>query len=352
MMTKIDYKSLTLGELKTLLGEMGQPAFRAGQVYSWLHQKQVTSFEEMTNLPQALRDRLAQEGYITVHKVARKLVSKLDGTQKFLFQLRDGNCIETVLMKYKHGNSLCISSQVGCRMGCNFCASTLGGLVRNLTASEMLDEVYTAERVSGRTVGGVVLMGIGEPLDNFDNVVAFMTILSSKEGRNLSLRHLSLSTCGLVPEIERLAQYRFPLTLSISLHAPQDVTRRQIMPIANRYPLKELMAACERYFAETGRRISFEYALIAGQNDTPAHAKELAKLLGGKNCHINLIPVNEVKERAARRPQKAAVEAFRASLERAGLNATVRRELGSDIAAACGQLRRESARQTEQKEEL
>ena len=349
---KQDIKSRTIEQLQEEFSLLSLPRFRAGQVYAWLHQKGARSFEEMTNLPKDLRAQLDGRYYINRLEVERLLVSKVDGTEKYLLRLGDGNCIEAVLMEYHHGNTLCISTQVGCRMGCKFCASTLGGLVRNLTASEMLDEVYTAERVSGRTVGGVVLMGIGEPLDNFDNVVAFMTILSSKEGRNLSLRHLSLSTCGLVPEIERLAQYRFPLTLSISLHAPQDVTRRQIMPIANRYPLKELMAACERYFAETGRRISFEYALIAGQNDTPAHAKELAKLLGGKNCHINLIPVNEVKERAARRPQKAAVEAFRASLERAGLNATVRRELGSDIAAACGQLRRESARQTEQKEEL
>ena len=229
-MTMTDYKSLTLGELKTLLGEMGQPAFRAGQVYSWLHQKQVTSFEEMTNLPQTLRDRLAQEGYITVHKVARRLVSKLDGTQKFLFQLRDGNCIETVLMKYKHGNSLCISSQVGCRMGCNFCASTLGGLVRNLTPSEMLEEVYAAQRESGEKVSSIVLMGIGEPLDNFDNVMQFLEILSSPEGMNLSLRHVSLSTCGLVDGIYKLMEKKLQLTLSISLHAPNDEIRNRTMP--------------------------------------------------------------------------------------------------------------------------
>lgn len=346
-----DIKSMTLEELTAWLKEQGEPAFRAKQIFHWLY-RGVSSFDEMTDLSKALREKLASLAFLTPPQAARKQVSRLDGTIKYLWELSDGNCVEAVLMRYQHGNTVCISCQVGCRMGCAFCASTLAGKVRNLTPAEMIDQVLFTQLDSGAPISNIVLMGIGEPLDNFDNVVAFMTILSSKEGRNLSLRHLSLSTCGLVPEIERLAQYRFPLTLSISLHAPQDVTRRQIMPIANRYPLKELMAACERYFAETGRRISFEYALIAGQNDTPAHAKELAKLLGGKNCHINLIPVNEVKERAARRPQKAAVEAFRASLERAGLNATVRRELGSDIAAACGQLRRESARQTEQKEEL
>ena len=304
MMTKIDYKSLTLGELKTLLGEMGQPAFRAGQVYSWLHQKQVTSFEEMTNLPQALRDRLAQEGYITVHKVARKLVSKLDGTQKFLFQLRDGNCIETVLMKYKHGNSLCISSQVGCRMGCNFCASTLGGLVRNLTPSEMLEEVYAAQRESGEKVASIVLMGIGEPLDNFDNVMQFLEILSSPEGMNLSLRHVSLSTCGLVDGIYKLMEKKLQLTLSISLHAPNDEIRNRTMPVNKKYNVAELM---------------------------------------------NLIPVNPVKERGYQRGSRESIARFQQQLEKLGINATVRRELGSDINAACGQLRRAAEQEAQQR---
>lgn len=349
MMTKIDYKSLTLGELKTLLGEMGQPAFRAGQVYSWLHQKQVTSFEEMTNLPQALRDRLAQEGYITVHKVARKLVSKLDGTQKFLFQLRDGNCIETVLMKYKHGNSLCISSQVGCRMGCNFCASTLGGLVRNLTPSEMLEEVYAAQRESGEKVSSIVLMGIGEPLDNFDNVMQFLEILSSPEGMNLSLRHVSLSTCGLVDGIYKLMEKKLQLTLSISLHAPNDEIRNRTMPVNKKYNVAELMKACRDYFRVTGRRISFEYALIGGVNDRPQDAKELAALLKGMPCHVNLIPVNPVKERGYQRGSRESIARFQQQLEKLGINATVRRELGSDINAACGQLRRAAEQEAQQR---
>ena len=339
---KQELRGMTQEELESLLTGMGQPRFRAGQLFDWLHKKRAASFDEMTNLPLALRKKL-EEGYtVGALKTVRRLESRLDGTKKFLFELWDGACVEAVWMEYKHGNTVCISTQVGCRMGCRFCASTLGGLVRNLTSGEMLGEIYQLERECGR-IGGVVLMGIGEPLDNFENVVRFLQLLSSPGGMNLSLRHVSLSTCGLVPEIDRLAEYRFPLTLSISLHAPDDETRGKIMPVNQRYPVGELMAACERYFERTGRRISFEYALIAGETDTSRHAEKLVRLLAGKNCHVNLIPVNPVKERGYQRGSRQEIERFRRLLEQGGINATVRRELGSDINAACGQLRRETA---------
>lgn len=325
---------------------MGLPRFRAGQIYSWLHKQQVTSFDEMTNLSVELRRQLDEKFYINAISVKKRLVSSIDGTVKYLYGLSDGNAVESVLMHYHHGTSLCISTQVGCRMGCAFCASTLGGLVRNLTASEMLDEVYTAGRDSRQHIDSIVLMGIGEPLDNFEQVMRFLEILSSPEGLNLSLRHLSLSTCGLVEQINQLADEKLQLTLSVSLHAPNDEIRNRSMPINKRYGIDELLAACRNYFAQTGRRVSFEYALIEGVNDQPEHARELAHRLRGMAAHVNLIPVNPVRETGIRRSTRTAVAQFQKQLETLGVNATVRRELGSDINAACGQLRRQDAAQS------
>lgn len=346
-MEKKDLSSLTLPKLtEWVTGSLGQPKFRAGQIYQWIHQKRVGSFAEMTNLPAALREQLAGEAFLTVLHTRRRLESQIDDTKKLLLELPDGNCVEAVLMRYQHGLSLCISTQVGCRMGCRFCASTLGGLVRNLTPAEMLGEVYEAENQAGEPIGSLVLMGIGEPLDNFENVMDFLTILSSPEGRNLSLRHVSLSTCGLCDRIDELADRKLGLTLSISLHAADDETRSAIMPINQKYDIMRLMQSCRRYFEVTGRRISYEYSLIAGVNDTAAHAERLAHLLGDQPCHVNLIPVNPVKERGTRRPDREAVRRFEKRLNDLGINATVRRELGSDIAAACGQLRRAEAGST------
>ena len=350
---KQDIKSLELAELTEAMVRMGQPKFRGKQVYSWLHEKRVESFEEMSNLPAAFRQQLAQNYYINSLSIIRKLTSKIDGTQKYLLRLKDNNCVEAVLMKYKYGNSVCISTQVGCRMGCKFCASTLAGLVRSLEPSEMLDEIYTVTRDSGQRVSNVVLMGIGEPFDNYDNVMKFLHILSSPEGYNLSLRHLSLSTCGLVDRIYQLAEEKVGLTLSISLHAPNDEIRSQTMPINKRYPIDELLEACRYYFNKTGRRISFEYALIEGVNDEVRHANELADRLRGMSAHVNLIPVNPVKERGFKRGSRQRIEAFQKALEARGVNATIRRELGADINAACGQLRREYDQQRSQgREEL
>ena len=350
---KQDIKSLELAELTEAMVQMGQPKFRGKQVYSWLHEKRVESFEEMSNLPAAFRQQLAQNYYINSLSIIRKLTSKIDGTQKYLLRLKDNNCVEAVLMKYKYGNSVCISTQLGCRMGCKFCASTLAGLVRSLEPSEMLDEIYTVTRDSGQRVSNVVLMGIGEPFDNYDNVMKFLHILSSPEGYNLSLRHLSLSTCGLVDRIYQLAEEKVGLTLSISLHAPNDEIRSQTMPINKRYPIDELLEACRYYFNKTGRRISFEYALIEGVNDEVRHANELADRLRGMSAHVNLIPVNPVKERGFKRGSRQRIEAFQKALEARGVNATIRRELGADINAACGQLRREYDQQRSQgREEL
>ena len=340
-MEKRDIKSLTLPALTEELAEMGLPRFRAGQIYRWLHGRRVSTFAEMTDLSAALRGQLDEKYYINAIRIKKRLVSQIDGTVKYLYELRDGNCVEAVLMHYHHGDTLCISTQVGCRMGCKFCASTLAGRVRDLAASEMLDEVYAAQADSGSRVDGVVLMGIGEPLDNFENVLAFLEILSSPEGLNLSLRHVSLSTCGLVDKIRELAKHKLQLTLSVSLHAPNDAIRDRSMPVNRRYPIDPLLDACRDYFRETGRRVSFEYALLAGINDAPEHAAELAARLRGMGAHVNLIPVNEVKETGYRRGDRAAIERFRAELERRGVNATIRRELGADISAACGQLRRQ-----------
>lgn len=337
-MPKIDIMSLDFNELNNAISDLGEQKFRAKQIFDWIHIKKVTSFNEMTNLSANLRKKLDENFYITKIEVIRKLVSK-DGTVKYLFALPDGTAVESVVMNYKHGNSLCISTQVGCKMGCSFCASTIAGFERHLTPSEMLSQVYFTHKQHG--IGSIVLMGIGEPLDNFDNVMKFLRILSSPDGHNMSLRHLSLSTCGIVPRIYELAELDLGLTLSISLHAPNDELRKKIMPIANKYSLDELISACKDYFDKTGRRISFEYSLIDGVNDTEECAYQLSDLLKGFNCHVNLIPINEVKERSYRASKINSVERFKNILTRRGINATVRRTLGTDISAACGQLRKD-----------
>ena len=335
----IDIKSLNLQEMTQLLRDMGEPAFRGKQVFSWLH-RGVTSFEEMSNLSKALRQKLSEQCYITVPSVARKQCSAQDGTVKYLWRLGDGNCIETVLMRYHHGNTVCISSQVGCRMGCAFCASTIAGKVRDLTASEILDQVMFTQIDSGLPISNIVLMGIGEPLDNFDDVMRFLELVNSEEGMNISMRHISLSTCGLVPKIDELAKKKLQLSLAISLHGPNDTIRDKIMPVNKAYPIDELLAACRRYYDATSRRIHFEYAMIDGVNDSIADAKELLRRLKGLPAHINLIPLNHVEESPLKPSSKANVAAFQKCLEDGGITATVRRTLGSDIDASCGQLRR------------
>ena len=335
----MNLKSMTLPELSALLKEMGQPAFRAKQLYGWLH-RGVRSYEEMTNLPGALRAALAEKYPIHAPTVLRRQESQKDGTIKYLWQLSDGNCVETVLMRYHYGNTVCISTEVGCRMGCAFCASTIGGLVRKLEPFEMLDEVLFTQVDSGQPISHIVLMGIGEPLDNFDNVMRFLELVNSPEGMNISMRHISLSTCGLVPMIDRLAKRKLQLTLSVSLHAPNDQIRNTIMPVNKAYPSQELLDACRRYYAETSRRISFEYAMIDGVNDSVENARELISRLRGLPAHFNLIPLNHVEESPLKPSSKAAVSLFQKTLEDAGIPATVRRTLGGDIDASCGQLRR------------
>ena len=335
----MNLKSLTLTELTALLKEQGEPGFRAKQVYIWLH-KGVRSYEEMTNLPQSLRNRLQEQYPICPPQVARKQVSKLDGTTKYLWELSDGNCVESVLMRYHHGNTVCISTEVGCLMGCAFCASTHGGLVRRLEPFEMLDQVLFTQIDSGLPVSNIVLMGIGEPLDNYDNVMRFLELVNSPEGMNISMRHISLSTCGLVPKIDQLAQKKLQLTLSVSLHAPNDAIRNTIMPVNKAYPIDELIVACRRYYEATSRRISFEYAMINGVNDRPEDAKELLRRMKGLPAHFNLIPLNHVEESPLKPSTRQAVARFQQLLEEGGITATVRRTLGSDIDASCGQLRR------------
>jgi len=319
---------------------MGEKRFRADQIFEWLHVKRVQRFDEMTNISAQFRIRLEEKFCIKSLFIVKKLESTRDNTVKYLYRLPDGNHVETVLMEYNHGNTVCVSTQVGCKMGCKFCASTIAGYKRDLAPGEILMQIYTAEKDSGRKIGGVVLMGIGEPLDNFDNVVCFLNLLSCEKGMNLSLRHVSLSTCGLVPKIYELAKLNLGLTLSISLHAPDNKARSEIMPVNDRYDINELIKACKDYFKTTGRRISFEYALINGHNDSREDAAKLAKLLGGFVCHVNIIPVNKIKERDFASDRKSA-QRFREYLEQLGINATVRRTLGADIDAACGQLRRE-----------
>ena len=330
---------MTLDELQADLSAMGQPRFRAKQVYTWMH-RGVTSFDEMTDLPAALRERLAGEYTLTYPTVARCLRSQKDGTIKYLWRLMDGNCVESVLMRYHHGNTVCISCEVGCPMGCAFCASTRGGLVRRLTPSEMLDQVIFTQKDSGLPISNIVLMGIGEPLDNYDTVLRFLHLVNSPEGLNIGMRHISLSTCGLADRIERLAQEDLQLTLSISLHAPDDAVRSEIMPINRKYNIETLLAACRAYFDRTGRRISLEYAMIRDVNDTPQMARLLARRLRGLPAHVNLIPLNEVAESPLKPSLPETVRQFQNILEENGITATVRRTLGSDINASCGQLRR------------
>ena len=342
----MNLKSMTQPEIGAILKELGEPAFRAKQVFTWLH-KGVRSYEEMTNLPKQLRDKLAKAYPICAPKVIRKQESQKDGTIKYLWELSDGNCVETVLMRYHYGNTVCISTEVGCRMGCAFCASTLGGLVRRLEPFEMLDQVLFTQVDSGLPVGHIVLMGIGEPLDNFDNVMRFLELVNSPDGMNISMRHISLSTCGLVPGIDRLAEKKLQLTLSVSLHAPTDEIRNTIMPVNKAYPTEELLEACRRYYATTGRRISFEYAMINGVNDTEEAAKLLLKRLKGLPAHMNLIPLNHVEESPLKPSTRQAVMRFQKILEDGGIPATVRRTLGGDIDASCGQLRRKYTKQTQ-----
>ena len=337
---KLDILSMSFDELSEKMWESGEKSFRASQIYEWLHKKRATDFSEMTNLSLSLREKLSDKFYIERLTCVRNLRSSLDETEKFLLELSDGNHVKTVLMRYEHGDSLCVSTQVGCKMGCRFCASTIAGFKRSLKPSEILLQLYEAERISGRKVSSIVLMGIGEPLDNFDNVVRFLELLSSEKGTNMSLRHVSLSTCGLVDKIYELAELNFGLTLSISLHATTDEKRSELMPVNKRYQISELMKACRDYFATTGRRISFEYSLIDGVNDSMDDAKALAKLVSGMPSHINIIPVNKIKERDFHSSRPAA-ESFCRLLNSLGVNATVRRTLGADIDAACGQLRRE-----------
>ncbi len=335
-----DIKSLDMEELTEYIESLGEKRFRAKQIYKWLHQDFVTEFDEMTNIPVTLREKLKSTAEIYSVKPVKVLVSQIDGTRKYLYELNDGNIIESVLMRYHHGNSVCISTQVGCRMGCRFCASTLDGLERQLTPSEMLDEIYRIQKDTGERVSNVVLMGSGEPLDNFDNVMKFLKLISDENGINISQRNITLSTCGIVPKIRELADRKMQITLAISLHASDDVTRKELMPVANKYTIEEVLNACRYYFDVTGRRITFEYSLVAGVNDRKDEAKRLGELLKGINCHVNLIPVNPIKERNFRQSIKKDVEKFKNVLEKYKINVTIRREMGRDIQGACGQLRK------------
>ncbi|WP_455502639.1 23S rRNA (adenine(2503)-C(2))-methyltransferase RlmN [Blautia sp.] len=334
-----DIKSMNKEELKNLMTELGEKPFRAKQIYSWLHEHLVTSYEEMGNIPGKLKEKLKAYPIVALEMVDEQ-ISAIDGTRKYLFRLSDGNVIESVLMRYKHGNSVCISSQVGCKMGCRFCASTIGGWTRNLLPSEMLDQIYRIQSITGERVSNVVVMGTGEPMDNYDNIVRFVHLLSDEGGLNISQRNITVSTCGIVPKIYELAKEKLQITLALSLHAPNDEKRRELMPIAQRYSMDEVLDACRNYFQETGRRITFEYSLVAGVNDSDEDARELSSRIHDINCHVNLIPVNPIKERSYRRSTHLAVENFKIKLEKCGINVTIRREMGSDIDGACGQLRK------------
>lgn len=343
---KQDLKSMTLAEMTQALTQLGEPAFRAKQIFVWLH-KGVRSFEDMTNISKLLRQKLNEHYYITVPEIVRKQQSAKDGTIKYLWKLSDGNCVETVLMRYHHGNSICISSEVGCAMGCAFCASTKGGLVRRLTPAEMVDQVLFSSLDSGLPISNIVLMGIGEPLDNYDTVLRFLELINSPDGMNIGMRHISLSTCGLVNQIEKLAELKLQLTLSVSLHAPSDEIRSTIMPVNRKYNVEELLAACRNYFQKTGRRISFEYAMIRDVNDSQEIAEMLAQKLDGIAAHVNLIPLNNIEESPLKPSSKKAIADFQETLQRYGIPATVRRTLGSDIDASCGQLRRKYEKKRE-----
>lgn len=339
-MERPDIRSMTEEELRDFMASLGEAPYRAGQVFSWMHRELASSSEEMTNISKALRKTLSVEAeYVTLKKVDVR-ISRIDGTRKYLFALPDGNVIESVLMRYHHGNSVCVSSQAGCRMGCRFCASTLEGLARNLRASEILGQVYEIERDTGERVSNIVIMGSGEPMDNYDNVLRFIRLITCEKGLNISQRNITLSTCGIVPGIRRLAEEGIPLTLALSLHASDDKVREQLMPVAKVYKLDEIMDACHYYFKKTGRRVTFEYSLVQGVNDNLQEAAKLAELIGDMHGHVNLIPVNPIKERDYIQPDRKATEAFRSYLENKGIAVTVRREMGRDIGGACGQLRK------------
>jgi len=335
---KTDVKNMTREELRDLMKQMGQPAFRGDQIFSWLASG-ATQFDQMTNLPEGLRERLREEFGITCHEIQQVQTSKSDGTKKYLFRLADGNAIESVFMRYKFGNSICVSTQAGCRMGCRFCASTIGGLCRNLTAAEILEEILAVQRDTGERIGHVVLMGTGEPFDNYDNVARFLRLVHDPKGLNLSLRNITVSTCGIIPNMKRFAEEFPQVNLAVSLHASNDQLRSRLMPINRKYPMEELLQACREHVEMTGRRITFEYTLVKGVNDREENLTQLIKLLSGMNCHVNLIPMNPVSERDLRGTDRRFAEEFRSKLENKGIQATVRRELGSDIDAACGQLR-------------
>ena len=335
-----DIKSLTLSQLKEEMESLGEKSFRAGQLYEWMHEKLAEGYEEMTNIPRRLAEQCALRFEYTTLKTVQMQESKLDGTRKYLFALPDDNLVESVWMRYKHGNAVCISSQVGCRMGCRFCASTLDGLERNLLPSEMLEQIYAITRQTGERVSNVVVMGTGEPMDNFDNLLRFIMLLTDENGLHISQRNITVSTCGIVPRMYQLADRQLQITLALSLHAATDEKRRELMPVANRYSLQELMEACKYYFEKTGRRITFEYSLVKDVNDTNEDVIQLTKLIKGLNCHVNLIPVNPIRERDYVQSERHAVESFKNKLEKNGINVTIRREMGRDIDGACGQLRR------------
>ena len=338
-MEKIDIKSLNYDELADYIVSIGEKKFRAAQLYSWMHEKLACSYDEMTNISDKLKKVLKENTLYTCLEPVRVQESQIDGTKKYLFRLYDGNLIESVFMRYHHGNSVCISSQVGCKMGCRFCASTLNGCVRNLEPSEMLDQIYRIQSLTGERVSNVVIMGSGEPMDNYDNVVKFLGLINSDKGLNISQRNITVSTCGLVPRIKQLAELKLQITLAISLHAPNDELRKTMMPIAYTYSIEQIMDVCRYYLLQTARRISFEYSLVKGVNDSPECAKQLIKLVHGMNCHINLIPVNPIKERDYEQSEKNSIHNFKEILEKAGVNVTIRREMGRDIDGACGQLR-------------
>ena len=337
---KKDIRAYTYEELQEEIKNLGEKAFRAKQIYEWIHQRQVESFEEMTNLSKSLRQQLEEIYELLPVEMVERQESAVDGTNKFLFRLYDGNVVESVLMRYHHGNSVCISSQVGCRMGCRFCASTIGGLERNLSASEMLGQIYQIQKIIGERVSNVVIMGTGEPLDNYENFLKFIHILTDEYGLHISQRNVTVSTCGIVPKMYELAKEHLQITLALSLHGSTQEKRRQLMPVANKYELQEVLQACDNYFEETGRRITFEYSMVHGVNDTEADAQELIAILKPRNCHLNLIPVNPIKERDFVRPNRENALNFKNKLEKCGINVTIRREMGADIDGACGQLRR------------
>ena len=339
-MEQTDIKSLNLKELTKVIENLGEKSFRAKQIYEWLHKKQVSSYEEMTNISKKLKEDLTINYPLTVLKQVTVQVSKIDGTRKYLFALSDGNVIESVLMRYKHGNSVCISSQVGCRMGCRFCASTLDGKVRDLLPSEMLEQIYRIGADIGERVSNVVVMGTGEPMDNYENLLKFLELLTDENGLNISQRNVTVSTCGIVPKMRKLAEEKLQITLALSLHASSQEKRLALMPVANKYEIHEVIDACRYYFEKTGRRVTFEYSLVAGVNDTDEDAAELSSLVRGMNCHINLIPVNPIKERDFVQPSHDHVLNFKNKLEKNGINVTIRREMGRDIDGACGQLRK------------